>query len=175
MATLQLTHYAPFKLQIPNATQNEAGEIVADLASVIDGDINADTLTLSGDAEVGGTLEVTGATTAAAISCTTLAASGAVTCATTLGVTGASTLAAVACTTLNASGLVAAAAAVTVGTTLGVTGASTLAAVGCTTLSTSGTVSMVLPTYADNAAALLGGLVATNLYKTATGEVRIVV
>jgi hypothetical protein len=33
----------------------------------------------------------------------------------------------------------------------------------------------VLPTYADNAAALGGGLVATNVYKTATGELRIVV
>jgi hypothetical protein len=32
-----------------------------------------------------------------------------------------------------------------------------------------------LPTYADNAAALAGGLVATNVYKTATGELRIVV
>jgi hypothetical protein len=34
---------------------------------------------------------------------------------------------------------------------------------------------MILPTYANNAAALAGGLVVTNLYKTATGEVRIVV
>ena len=32
-----------------------------------------------------------------------------------------------------------------------------------------------LSTYADNAAALAGGLVVKNLYKTATGEVRIVV
>jgi hypothetical protein len=32
-----------------------------------------------------------------------------------------------------------------------------------------------LPTYADNAAALAGGLVAGNIYKTATGELRIVV
>jgi hypothetical protein len=32
-----------------------------------------------------------------------------------------------------------------------------------------------LPTYADNAAALTGGLVANNVYKTAAGELRIVV
>ena len=36
-------------------------------------------------------------------------------------------------------------------------------------------ITAVLPTYVDNAAALTGGLVATDLYKTATGEVRIVV
>lgn len=34
---------------------------------------------------------------------------------------------------------------------------------------------LVLPTYADNASAVTGGLVVTSLYKTATGEVRIVV
>jgi hypothetical protein len=32
-----------------------------------------------------------------------------------------------------------------------------------------------LPTYADNAAAITGGLAVNKLYKTATGEVRIVV
>lgn len=32
-----------------------------------------------------------------------------------------------------------------------------------------------LPTYADNAAALAGGLIAGDVYKTATGELRIVV
>lgn len=62
MASVQLTHYQPFKLQIPNATVNEAGEVVANLSSVIDGDIDADTLVLSGDAEVGGELLVTGDT-----------------------------------------------------------------------------------------------------------------
>lgn len=35
--------------------------------------------------------------------------------------------------------------------------------------------SAVYPTFADNAAALAGGLVVNDLYKTATGEVRIVV
>lgn len=35
--------------------------------------------------------------------------------------------------------------------------------------------SLILPTYADNATALVGGLSADTLYKTATGEVRIVV
>lgn len=34
---------------------------------------------------------------------------------------------------------------------------------------------MDLPTFADNAAALAGGLVVRQVYKTATGEVRIVV
>lgn len=34
---------------------------------------------------------------------------------------------------------------------------------------------LVVPTYADNAAALLGGLVVNQVYKTATGELRIVV
>ncbi len=32
-----------------------------------------------------------------------------------------------------------------------------------------------LPTYADNAAAITGGLAVNSIYKTATGEVRIVV
>lgn len=34
---------------------------------------------------------------------------------------------------------------------------------------------MILPTYTDNAAAILGGLAVNSIYKTATGEVRIVV
>lgn len=181
--------------------------------------LSCTTLAASGAVTCGTTLGVTGATTMTAASCTTLAASGAVTCGTTLGVTGASTLAATSCTTLAASG------AVTCGTTLGVTGASTLAAVACTTLAASGAVtcattlgvtgastltgavtlgagltaasgdlasqglsvnsgqlavvpagiSMLLVAYADNAAALAGGLVVNNLYKTATGELRIVV
>lgn len=38
-----------------------------------------------------------------------------------------------------------------------------------------GTLAALLGTFADNAAALAGGLVATDLYKTATGEVRVVV
>ncbi len=32
-----------------------------------------------------------------------------------------------------------------------------------------------LPTYANNAAAIAGGLIATDVYKTSTGELRIVV
>lgn len=36
-------------------------------------------------------------------------------------------------------------------------------------------VGVTLPTYADNATAILGGLVVNSIYKTATGEVRIVV
>lgn len=40
----------------------------------------------------------------------------------------------------------------------------------------SGTLSMpILPTYANNAAAITGGLIAGDVYKTATGELRIVV
>jgi hypothetical protein len=34
---------------------------------------------------------------------------------------------------------------------------------------------MILPAYPDNAAAILGGLAVNSIYKTATGEVRIVV
>lgn len=34
---------------------------------------------------------------------------------------------------------------------------------------------MVLPTYANNAAAISGGLAVNSIYKTSTGEVRIVV
>ena len=47
--------------------------------------------------------------------------------------------------------------------------------VGRTTLSTQLLKLPGLPTYADNAAALAGDLVADDVYKTATGEVRIVV
>lgn len=39
----------------------------------------------------------------------------------------------------------------------------------------SGSISMVLPTHANNAAAVAAGLVVTNLYKTSAGELRIVV
>lgn len=39
----------------------------------------------------------------------------------------------------------------------------------------SGLVNMTLPTYADNVAALAGGLLANEIYKTATGELRIVI
>jgi len=37
------------------------------------------------------------------------------------------------------------------------------------------TVGVTLPTYADNAAAISGGLAVNSIYKTSTGEVRIVV
>jgi hypothetical protein len=36
-------------------------------------------------------------------------------------------------------------------------------------------VGVTLPTYANNAAAILGGLAVNSIYKTSTGEVRIVV
>lgn len=49
----------------------------------------------------------------------------------------------------------------------------TLDVSGLATLS--GGIRSVLPTYANNAAALLGGLVVNDEYKTATGERRIVV
>jgi hypothetical protein len=38
-----------------------------------------------------------------------------------------------------------------------------------------GKIRVILPTYANNAAAITGGLVANDIYKTATGEIRIVV
>jgi len=78
-----------------------------------------------GNATMGGTLGITGTTTAAAINASgTVAMAGAATIGTTLAVTGTSTMAAI-----NASGLVAMAGAATVGTTLGVTGTSTMAAI----------------------------------------------
>jgi hypothetical protein len=47
---------------------------------------------------------------------------------------------------------------------------------GLTITSADGIISIDgLPVYADNAAALVGGLVATNLYRTATGDLKIVV
>lgn len=42
-------------------------------------------------------------------------------------------------------------------------------------VSLAGGAKATIPTYADNAAALAGGLLATDIYKTATGEVRVVV
>ena len=75
-----------------------------------------------GNATMGGTLGITGTTTAAAINASgTVAMAGAATVGTTLGITGTTTAAAI-----NASGTVAMAGAATVGTTLGVTGATTL-------------------------------------------------
>jgi hypothetical protein len=77
-----------------------------------------------GNATMGGTLGITGTTTAAAINASGLVAmAGAATVGTTLGVSGTSTMAAI-----NASGLVAMAGAATVGTTLGVTGVATFTA-----------------------------------------------
>lgn len=91
MATVQLTHFLPFDLAIPNATIVD-GTVIANLSSVIDGDINADTLTLTSDAAVGGDLAVTGGSALAAVTATTIAAtsvgtSGAVTAGNGLTVT----------------------------------------------------------------------------------------
>jgi len=86
VADLVLTHFDPFQLTIPNATR-EDGTVIANLSSVIDGDINADTITLTGDAEIGGTLEVTGASTLAAVTATTVGTTGAVTAGNGLTVT----------------------------------------------------------------------------------------
>jgi len=86
VADLVLTHFDPFQLTIPNATR-EDGTVIANLSSVIDGDINADTITLTGDAEIGWTLEVTGASTLAAVTATTVGTTGAVTAGNGLTVT----------------------------------------------------------------------------------------
>lgn len=57
----------------------------------------------------------------------------------------------------------------------GATGYLTLSAVNDLTMTGNVLNITDLPTYADNAAAISGGLAANRLYKTATGEVRIVV
>lgn len=133
------------------------------------------------------TLAVSGASTLNATTCTTLAASGAVTVGTTLGVTGATTLAAASCTTLASSGLatlnsLAVTAGATVGTTLNVVGNTTLTnltvGLGRTILNGEeffGVNIAGIQTFANNAAALAGGLEVDDVYKTATGELRIVV
>lgn len=51
----------------------------------------------------------------------------------------------------------------------------TAATTAVTATSLAGASTADLPTFADNAAAVTGGLEVTRLYKTATGEVRIVV
>ena len=93
--------------------------------------INASGLVaMAGAATIGTTLAVTGTTTAAAINASgTVAMAGAATIGTTLAVTGTTTAAAI-----NASGTVAMAGAATVGTTLAVTGTSTMAAINASGL-----------------------------------------
>lgn len=91
--------------------------------------LSTGTLATTGNATVGGTLGITGTTTAAVVNATNVTASGTLgvtgnaTVGGTLGVTGATTMAAASCTTLAASSNA------TVGGTLGVTGTSTLGVV----------------------------------------------
>jgi hypothetical protein len=68
------------------------------------GALTSSAQTCSGNATVGGTLGVTGATTCAALACTTLAASGNATVGGTLAITGATTCAALTCSSLTLSG-----------------------------------------------------------------------
>lgn len=108
-----------------------------------------------------------------AVAASSLAVSGNATVGGTLGVTGATTLG----STLAVTGAVSLTAGITVGTNAGITGnatvGGTLGVTGKATLA--GGAAATLPEYADNAAALGGGLVAGDIYKTATGEVRITV
>jgi hypothetical protein len=89
---------------------------------VISGVCSFSSLTVTGNATVGGTVVVTGATTLAAVSATSAAISGNETVGGTLGVTGATTLAG----TLGVTGASTLTGNTTVGGTLGVTGAATV-------------------------------------------------
>jgi hypothetical protein len=163
-----------FKITLPGtATVNDAGEVVADLSGFVGGAISATTLTASGAVAFADTLAVAGASALHAVSAT-----GAISATTTIaaGTTvtgGTGVIATTGGVTASAGNIVATlgnitASAGNITATLG-----TLTIGGRANLS--GGIRSVLPTYADNAAALLGGLVATDLYKTATGELRIVV
>jgi len=163
-----------FKITLPgSATVNAAGEVVVDLSGFVGGAISATTLTASGAVAFADTLAVDGASTLHAVSAT-----GAISATTTIaaGTTvtgGTGVIATTGGVTASAGNIVATLGNITAsaGNITATLGALTIG--GLSTLS--GGMKAVLPTYADNAAALLGGLVLTNLYKTAAGEVRIVV
>lgn len=182
MANVELTHFAPFRLTLPNATVDETGTVSADLTTApVGGPGSFTTLGASSTLTVGGT------STLQALSCTTLAASGAATFSSTLGVTGDFAVDTNKFTVAAATGNTA------VGGTLAVTGALTATAgivaggdsvmggltVGAASVivvdNNTNRLSFTIPTFADNAAALAGGLAVDNVYKTATGEQRIVV
>ena len=156
-----------------NAYVNGNGEIVMDLSGEPGGPVVATTLSASGAVAFADTLAVAGASALHAVSAT-----GAISATTTIaaGTTvtgGTGVIATTGGVTASAGNIVATlgnitASAGNITATLG-----TLTIGGLSTLS--GGIRSVLPTYADNAAALLGGLVANDEYKTATGERRIVV
>lgn len=119
-------------MRLYDATNTLKYEIANDGAVTMTGALTMTSLTLSGNASVGGTLAVTGAATLTTVSTSgaaTLASAGVTGNATvggTLGVTGATTLSTVSTSgaaTLNSAAVTNAA---TVGGTLGVTGATTL-------------------------------------------------
>lgn len=156
-----------------NAYVNEAGQIVMDMSGEPGGPVAATTLSASGAVTFASTLAVAGASALHAVSAT-----GAISATTTVaaGTTvtgGTGVIATTGGVTASAGNIVATLGNITAsaGNITATVGALTIG--GLSTLS--GGMKAVLPTYADNAAALLGGLVVTDLYKTATGEVRIVV
>lgn len=163
-------------LATPATVEPLSGEIALTSANLIGGASPSFTnLAATGTLTVGETSTLTGAVTMG----------GALTVTTNLTATGGTT----ACRTLTVSQTSTLTGAVTITNLLTANGGITVGPGGTTSVGSdlfavgnnlsisnlTNVVSMVLPVYADNAAALLGGLVANNLYRTVTGEPRIVV
>ncbi|PCJ98195.1 MAG: hypothetical protein COA45_08585 [Zetaproteobacteria bacterium] len=156
-----------FQVGIGTSTPSEALDVVGNIAAT--GDLSSADLSASGNATVGGTLGVTGATSLTALNATgavdfdsTFNADGAATLGSTLNVTGTTTLSA-----LNATG------AVDFDTTLNVDGASTLAGTTVTTLDATGAVDFDTTLNVDGATTLAGTLNAQGTISNSAGNVAI--